>query len=137
VIKPIDPSVGPLLYPLLFPDGDIDTAYSIEMKKLNGKRLTMREYASSQLQFRDKPKFNPLTYGGMLTQQYIIDMCTRIEGERMDYLRKNQASLKVASYKGTVRAECNVSWSPLHNGAFSTNGLARSTGGTNGCIDSG
>ena len=100
MIKPIDPSVGPLLYPLLFPDGDIDTAYSIEMKKLNGKRLTMREYASSQLQFRDKPKFNPLTYGGMLTQQYIIDMCTRIEGERMDYLRRNQGALKVASYKG-------------------------------------
>jgi Helitron helicase-like domain at N-terminus len=69
------------------------------MKKDTGKRLTMREYASSQLQFRDKPKFNPLTYGGMLTQQYIIDMCTRIEGERMDYLRKNQTSLKVANYK--------------------------------------
>ena len=71
------------------------------MRKLNGKRLTMREYASHQLQFRDTPNFVPITYGGMLTQQYIIDICTRIESGRMDFLRmeSTQNSLKVANYK--------------------------------------
>ena len=115
MIKPIDPLVGPLLYPLLFPDGKTKTQYKVEMTKTDGKRLTMREYASHQLQFRDTPKFNPITYGGMLTQQYIIDMCTRIEGERMDFLRKNQASLKVASYRGkhdvTVNSESKSTFS--------------------------
>jgi len=100
VIKGFDPNVNALLYPLFFPKGA--SGYNINMKKTNesGKtsRLTMREYYSHQLQMRDN-SFFILKYGGMLTQKYIIDIFTRIEHERLEFHRKNQASLKIAKYK--------------------------------------
>jgi Helitron helicase-like domain at N-terminus len=99
VIKNIDPAVSPLLYPLLFPNGDTGYAHTLKKKDERGSRLTMREYVSNQLQFSSTERFIPLHYAGALAQQYILDMWTRMEYERLDYLRKNQPKLKVAKYK--------------------------------------
>jgi hypothetical protein len=52
VLKPIEKSISPLLYPLLFPDET--PGYNINMELTNGKRLTMRDYASRQMSIATK-----------------------------------------------------------------------------------
>ena len=97
VLKPVDPAVTPLLYPLLFPDGN--PGYNVDMKLTNGRRLTAKDYASRQLSIASDREFNPLLHAGTLTQQFTLDLYTRIEFERLEYLRDHQASLNVASYR--------------------------------------
>jgi hypothetical protein len=99
VVKNIDPAATPLLYPILFPDGTEGWKHTLKKADFRESRLTMREYVSNQLQFRSDDKFIPLHYAGQLTQQYVLDMWTRIEFERLEFLRKNQPTLKVAKYK--------------------------------------
>jgi len=99
VIKNIDPAVSPLLYPLLFPNGDEGYKHTMKKNDARESRLTMREYVANQLQFFSDDRFIPLHHAGALAQQYILDMWTRIEYERLDFLRKNQPKLKVAKYK--------------------------------------
>ena len=100
VMKPIEKSISPLLYPLLFPNGT--PGYNVDMELTNGKRLSMRDYASRQLSIASDGAFNPLLHAGSLTQQFVLDLFTRIEFERLDYLRNNQSSLNVASYKNIM-----------------------------------
>jgi hypothetical protein len=69
------------------------------MKLTNGRRLTLRDYASRQLSIASDGEFNPLLHAGTLTQQFVLDLYTRIEFERLEWLRNNQQSLNVASYK--------------------------------------
>jgi hypothetical protein len=102
VLKNIDPAVSPLLYPLLFPNGGEGYKHTLKKTDARKSRLTMREYVANQLQFYADERFIPLHYAGGLAQQYILDMWTRIEHERLDFLRKNQTKLKVAKYKSIM-----------------------------------
>jgi hypothetical protein len=102
VLKNIDPAVSPLLYPLLFPNGGEGYKHTMKKTDVRKSRLTMREYVANQLQFYADERFIPLHYAGGLAQQYILDMWTRIEHERLDFLRKNQTKLKVAKYKSIM-----------------------------------
>ena len=37
-----------------------------------------------------------------LLQQYIVDAYTKVEGQRLDFIRRNQAQLRADSYQGLV-----------------------------------
>ena len=108
VIKSFDPLATPMLYPLLFPNGD--EGYSIQMTHIDTEtRLSMREYISHLIQYRPKGKtgegehiWNPLAFAGKLQQAFLIDMYTRIEHERLDWLRKNQTLIHAALYQNLV-----------------------------------
>lgn len=102
MISAIDDNASPLLYPILFPRGT--RGYNIHLMKSNSRKVTGREYASHQLQRRPDGPFVPLDYCGNLTQQYIIDIYTRVEQDRLDFIRKNQSKFKVANYKSK---KCN------------------------------
>ena len=97
VIKAIDPSVSPLLYPVFFPDGD--QGWHVKMKKTDGSKLSMREYYSHQLQLRPDSGFLPFNHSNLLSQQYVVDIYTRIEQDRLEFHRQNQHKYQVAKYK--------------------------------------
>ncbi|GFS63324.1 helitron_like_N domain-containing protein [Trichonephila inaurata madagascariensis] len=44
--------------------------------------------------------FNPILYGGKLIQQYVEDSYVKVEGNRLNFIRHNQRTLRVESYLG-------------------------------------
>ena len=89
-------------YPLLFPKGDL--GFKLKMQHVGDRKtksrneITFKEFYNYRLSLRNN-EFNPLFFSGPLTQQYMIDAYCKIEANRLNYLRHNQASLRVDKYK--------------------------------------
>ena len=49
-------------------------------------------------------ELNHLLRGGRLFQQYVVDMAAKIESDRLNYIRMNQASLRSTTYRGLTDA---------------------------------
>jgi hypothetical protein len=56
-LKPLDPMVEPMLYPLFNPYGD--NGWNINITDNKGKKVTMLQYARSKLAVRKDGKFVP------------------------------------------------------------------------------
>jgi hypothetical protein len=56
-------------------------------------RVTHAEFYSSRMSVRGD--FNNVLAGGAVTQMYFVDSYVKVEGERLDWLRRNQAELHV------------------------------------------
>ncbi|XP_078280432.1 uncharacterized protein LOC144607444 [Rhinoraja longicauda] len=90
-------SYDSLQYVLFFPLGDDGWHYQLKMR--NGRKLTAMRYYAYKIMNRDN-EFNQLLRGGRLFQQYVVDMAAKIENDRLNYIRLNQASLRSTTYKG-------------------------------------
>ncbi|CAF1246967.1 unnamed protein product [Rotaria sordida] len=64
-------------------------------------KVTILEFYSNTIAIR-RNHFNPLFYGGKLFQQYLVYAYARYEANRMAYIRNNQKTLRVESYKGLL-----------------------------------
>jgi hypothetical protein len=97
-ISELNGAYDPLMYVLLFPYGD--KGFELNIKANNSKKyVTMMEYYSYRLQFRDKD-YNILHRSGRLFQQYIVDMYAKIEQARLNYFKINQRHIRAELYKG-------------------------------------
>ncbi|CAO4369137.1 unnamed protein product [Caenorhabditis nigoni] len=96
----IDPNCDPMSYPLLFPTGQSGWHPNLPYEKAKGKRqnVTMMEFYSYNLHVRSS--FHPLFRAGKLFQQYVVDVWARVEQNRLNFLRQNQAQLRVESMTG-------------------------------------
>ncbi|PAA67824.1 hypothetical protein BOX15_Mlig001551g15, partial [Macrostomum lignano] len=90
-------SYDPLEYVLLFPNGE--DGWHPELLMSNGKKLTPMKYYASEIMVR-AGQFSVLHYGRRLFQQYLVDMCAKIEAERLLYLRTHQQDLRSETYSG-------------------------------------
>jgi hypothetical protein len=63
-------------------------------------RVTHAEFYSSRMSVRGD--FNNVLAGGAVTQMYFVDSYVKVEGERLDWLRRNQAELHVERYYGLM-----------------------------------
>ncbi|XP_074301054.1 uncharacterized protein LOC141632403 [Silene latifolia] len=63
------------------------------------KRISCREYYAYKFQIRPG---NILLRGGMIYQQYIVDMYVKIENTRLDFLRLNQDTIRADLYQGIL-----------------------------------
>ena len=101
-INEICDSYEPLQYPIFFPGGNL--GYSA------GLGTTQKKYYSAKLMVkRGTSRFGPDTtcpfalnsvlLGKRLTQQYILDMGSKIISERLRYLRNNQVRLRASNYR--------------------------------------
>ncbi|XP_050205787.1 uncharacterized protein LOC126655597 [Mercurialis annua] len=103
-ISALHPSFMSMQFPILFPYGEngyrIDIKYNNFVKK-NIKRqyVTMREYYSYMIQQRFSDE-SALLRGGRLFQQFIVDAFTCIEQERLDFIKRNQKTLRSEIYMG-------------------------------------
>lgn len=92
--------LDPMAYPLLFPYGDegwhTNMKHSDEYATRQRTSLTMLQYASYRLAIRET--FSTLHRSEKLFLQWIVDIYVRIEGSRLDYIRKQQGKLRAESY---------------------------------------
>jgi len=66
------------------------------------------EFYSNKISMR-RNYFNLLFYGGKLFQQYLVYAYARYQANRMTYMRNNQKTLRVESYKGLLDHISNIS----------------------------
>ena len=64
-------------------------------------KVTQTQYYSSMISHRSRI-FNTVLHGGPLTQQYLVNAYVNMEGHRIRFITKNQASLHVAKYQGLM-----------------------------------
>ncbi|KAL5565200.1 hypothetical protein UlMin_028364 [Ulmus minor] len=76
-----------------------------ETKVLQMKRkrnmVSCREYYCYKLQIRSIYK-SILLLSGRLLQQYVVDIYVKLETQRLDYLRNNQAEIRAELYQGII-----------------------------------
>ena len=101
----------PLQYPLLFPHGT--HGWNRNFRDLNGRKLTMRQYMAPRLITRPG---NYLLKAKRLFQMYVVDGQSRIESERLNYLRFHQNDLRWDTHRG------------FHDGLIEQDGEAAQTG---------
>ncbi|XP_063924679.1 uncharacterized protein LOC135138632 [Zophobas morio] len=101
-ISELHRSYDALQYPLLFCYGE--DGYSIDIPQYDPKTKTSLQKTISALNFysyrimvREEDE-NRLLYYRTLFSQYLVDMYAKIETERLNYIRYNQAYLRADSY---------------------------------------
>ncbi|KAL5579704.1 hypothetical protein UlMin_012146 [Ulmus minor] len=76
-----------------------------ETKVLQTKRkrnmVSCREYYCYKLQIRSIYK-SILLLSGRLLQQYVVDIYVKLETQRLDYVRNNQAEIRAELYQGII-----------------------------------
>ncbi|XP_057297346.1 uncharacterized protein LOC130627125 [Hydractinia symbiolongicarpus] len=103
-ISTMSANLDPMIYPMFFPRGDAGWHNSInhvlERQTATRQRVTRLQFCAYRIAIRQC--FSSLHYGRKLFQQYIVDCYCRVEGERLDYIRRNQTRLRAASYVGLM-----------------------------------
>ena len=109
-------SYDPLSYVVTHCNGDLGWTYQTYPKwsfrdgiwEQQNKYVSAREYYAYRAQIRDKPTCavmkDTLLYGGPLALQYWVDIYVKIEHDRLNYIRFNQAQLRAESYGGLMDA---------------------------------
>ncbi|XP_022032333.1 uncharacterized protein LOC110933417 [Helianthus annuus] len=103
-ISELHPSYLALQYPLLFPFGE--DGYRIDILHREGRasikkkesKCTMREYFSYHVQDRVN-HFSLILNARRLLQQFLVDVYTMIESERLLFIRLQQRNLRSETYE--------------------------------------
>ena len=96
-ISELHRSYKPLQYPLLFPHGT--DGWHVNLKLQNGRKLTAMVYYRYHIMVRQN--VSVLLRAKRLFQQYLVDAYCKIETERLQFLRREQT---------TLRADCYQDW---------------------------
>jgi len=92
-----------LQYPLLFPNGSQGWHTNIFKRQRKGK-VTQREFYAYHGFSRDNNKYNPLELAGPIIQQYWVDQYCKIESNRINWIKKNQKKLRLATKQSVQNA---------------------------------
>ena len=106
-VSELNEHVDPLSYVLLFPYGDLGwhagLLHKEDKRSTKYTRLTGVQFYAHRLMIRDLD--NPLPHGaGMLWQQYVCDIYSRAESQRLKWLKFHQADLRAEVYQGLYDA---------------------------------
>ena len=101
-INKLSHHIDPMVFPLLFPLGDLGWSIGYTKKPNEKEKLTILQYYSYRLAYRPNDKFSPLLYSGRLTQQYFLHAYVMMESNRMNFFRNNQKILRVECYQGLL-----------------------------------
>ncbi|KAF2365688.1 Phoxous domain [Trinorchestia longiramus] len=96
--------LDPMVYSLLFANGEpgwhINMPHVEQRQTCVRNKVTMQEFYSYRLVIRDD--FSALHRAGKLLQQYIVDAYVKVEGCLLNFIKNNQAQLRVALYLGLM-----------------------------------
>ena len=122
--------VDPMAYPFLFPYGELGWGPTLkhegERKTEKYTRLTGIEFWSYRLMIRDAdvdesdPQMDPWPYdqislphsGGLLFQQWLCDIFSRTEAQRLAWVLTNQETLRADSYDSIREAVLDPAYKP-------------------------
>ncbi len=65
-------------------------------------KVIAREYAAYFMHDHNPPTNNTFTYGKRLYQEWVVDQYSKVEGQRLRWVRLNQTTLRADQYKGMV-----------------------------------
>ena len=108
-IKATSPNADPMTYPLLFFHGDFGWSVDIQRNAIHNERqrgarrrtrLTLNEFYAYRVAVRDN--FSTIHLSRLLFQQYLVDAFTKIDGNKLAYIRTHQSQLCVKSYQGLM-----------------------------------
>jgi hypothetical protein len=68
------------------------------------RKVTTREYVAYFMHDHDPPSNSTFTYGKRLYQEWVVDQYSKVEGQRLRWVRLNQTTLRADQYKGMVDA---------------------------------
>ncbi|CAN6885367.1 unnamed protein product, partial [Brassica oleracea] len=107
-IRDDHPQYMSLQYPLLFPYGEYEFHREIPLHLETGTSrtrqfLTIRQYYASQIQTRLNQGMT-LIKGGRLLHQFVVDVYTAIEEDRLRWARNNQDILRAELYSNVLDA---------------------------------
>ena len=96
------PHIDPMAYPLIFPKGDFgwDTnlSHNGEYASEVRNRVTQSQFYNYRIAIRSE--FSALHLSSRLFQQFLVDAYVKVEGQRLDFIKRNQAQLRADSYRG-------------------------------------
>jgi hypothetical protein len=110
-IYPLNPSLMALQYPILFPHGDADFHNGIKMKIVDPAKSPVREnismtkYYAYYAHYRHD-ELNPVLCSGRLLQQFVVNMFSCIESNRLSFYINNQPTFRSDTYQGITDAIC-------------------------------
>ena len=99
-ISELDSKYDPLHYVILHPRGELGWSPAL---KVQNPLATAMNYYAYRLAYRN-PDHSLLHWAGRLFQQYCTDQYVKIEGERLLFVRLNQADFRVEQFYGVVDA---------------------------------
>ena len=98
----LNPLIDPMVYPILFPKGELGWSPGMQhvKEKQTAKRinLTLNQYYSYKISIRDF--FSPIFSSGKLFLQYLVDGYVKVEGNDLNWIKQNQKQLRVEMYQG-------------------------------------
>ena len=94
----------PMLYPLLFPNGqfgwDPSLQHNPQFATACRTRVTQLQFYSYQLAIRNQ--FSAIHRARKLFQQYVVDAYVKTEAERLTFISTHQTQLRVECYQGLM-----------------------------------
>ena len=95
-------SYDPLQYPLLFPTGQDGWHIGIPHHGSGRRTVSTMEFYCYRLMQRSNTSY--LHASGPLLQQYMVDQYAKVEQARINWVKRNQATIRSALYQGLVDA---------------------------------
>jgi len=92
-IKSLSKLADPMVYPLLFPKGDVGR--SLDVKLVSGGNMSARQFYRYRLQIRNG--FSNIHYGMKLFQEYVVDAWCKAESDTLWFIRKHQTKWRLAA----------------------------------------
>ena len=101
-ISELHRSYDALQYPLLFPYGEDGYSIDIPQRTGNGgqpvkKTVSAASFYTYRIMCRESEDNHLLRFNALLSQ-YLLDMFAKIQAERLNFIRNNQAALRADSY---------------------------------------
>ena len=94
----------PMLYPLLFPSGqlgwDPSLQHNPQFATTCRNKVTQLQFYSFHLAIREQ--FSAIHQAGKLFQQYVVDAYVKTEAERLTFISTHQKQLRVDCYQGLM-----------------------------------
>lgn len=90
----------PLLFPLLFPYGDIGYSFNMKLSTTSNKIITPLQYYSYRLSIRPNSSSLYILKAGRLYQHYLVNAFIVVETSRLKYLQLNQHKLRQETLQG-------------------------------------
>lgn len=99
-----NPNCDPLCYPIIYVFGEAGYDERIQHNQAvltRYSRVTMKEFYKFRFHFRDLT-IELMFSMGKLFQEYIVHCWVKIEKNNLNYLRRNQANLRIHEYAGIM-----------------------------------
>lgn len=104
-LSTLDENLEPMTFPLFFPHGTPGwrpkLSYTDVAQGSKRQYISRREYICHKVAVRPNV-FNALHHGGKLTQEYFVVNYAHVEGDRMEWFRQNQETIRAQNYNVQV-----------------------------------